>query len=72
MATIYRCDLCKKIFDRSKDLRSITLPHMNYHGNAFTDEEAGFDKDVCSHCATKLHAKVKEIQDAANVSPQEG
>ena len=63
MATIYRCDFCRRIFESSKALQSIVLPTLDYISKRFDSSET---KDCCVECMKKIRATIKDIESAAN------
>lgn len=62
MATIYRCDRCKKDFTDGEKLRRIELPNVDSYGDFFEDWKTV--KELCGRC-------VKSLTDALELPTEE-
>lgn len=65
MATIYRCDVCKKIFEKDSEIKRISVPDVDYHERRLIDSQT--EKDACVTCVKEVRETLKRIEGRSNV-----
>ena len=68
MATIYRCDRCRFESTKSEEIKSVTIPALNFNKTKFEDSEEryskndkDFTKDLCAKCVGLLYEDMKSL-----------
>jgi hypothetical protein len=65
VATLYRCDGCRDIFEDRDALEKIRLPYLKTYNDKF-DEKGGYEREVCMKCARTLTNTFNSLKDKVN------
>ena len=65
MAVFYRCDGCSEETQDPKELGTVTIPHLDYHQQRFTNENDGYSKEYCIRCVRAIKSLIDSLNDEA-------
>lgn len=68
MATLFRCDLCRTLFNDREEIKIMEFPYLDYHRQQFTDEAGKMRYEICVACARRIDDLMKEIKGISRVT----
>lgn len=61
MATIYRCDRCGFETIHRRQVKTTTIPMLNFYHTDFTTEDDKYSKELCAVCTKNIYELMQPI-----------